>query len=59
MSLTAKGIAPSVIPISPMKNAEIPKSLSSDVYFFRSIKVEIANASGGIATAILCAPFGA
>ena len=58
MSFAANGIAPSVIPIRDMKNAEIPKSLSSAVYFFRSTNVEIAIANGGIAQAIRCAPFG-
>ena len=42
-----------------MKSADIPKSLSSAVYFLRSIKVDKAMARGGMATAIRCAPFGA
>ena len=58
ISFTANGIAPSVIPINPIKALVTPSCFSALSYFLREIKVDNANPSGGIATATRNAPFG-
>ena len=56
--LTANGIAPSVMPMSPMKMADMPIWRSACSHFFFERNVERPMPSGGMATAMRYAPFG-